>query len=119
MKTNDKQLILARDIGDFLIEKKAEDVILLDLRKANPYFCYFLIASANSNVQLKSLLRELMKKYGSQLPQKFSINSSEMDSGWIILDFIDVVVHLFLEDQRKYYNLERLWGDALQLNKTL
>lgn len=106
---------LAKEISGLLKDKKASDVVLLDLRRANPYFCYFLIASANSSVQLKFLVKEMMDSFSDQFPKNHSVRSEDLNSGWVILDFIDVVVHLFLEEQRSYYNLERLWGDALSI----
>ncbi|MCB1172940.1 MAG: ribosome silencing factor [Leptospiraceae bacterium] len=108
-------LALSRQIADLLDQKKATNIQLLDLRKANPYFCTFLIASLNSQLQLKTMVREIQKQFGQFLPQKSGLRPQDLDSGWVVLDFIDLVVHLFLDEQRQYYNLERLWGDAPRL----
>ncbi len=106
-------LDLAKAVYRHLDEKKARDIKILNLEKVNPYFCYFVIASADSSVQLKAYTRDLRKLYGHLMPKKGS-NPQEDDvsSGWVVLDFFDVVVHLFLKEERSYYNLERLWGDA-------
>ncbi len=104
---------LAKDIFAFLEDKKASDVVLMDLEKVNPYFSIFLIATANSQVQLKSLVRDITKKYHEALPTKTGgMRPDDVASGWVIIDFIDVVVHLFIAEQREFYNLERLWGDG-------
>jgi ribosome-associated protein len=108
-----ESLDLSRSIYKILDDKKAKDIKILDLDKVNPYFCYFVIASTDSPVQLKAFARELRKNFGHLMARKGS-NPQEDDvaSGWVVLDFFDVIVHLFLKEERSYYNLERLWGDA-------
>ena len=116
---------LALQICSFLGEKKAQRIVLLDLHKINPYFNYFLIASTNSVLHLSSLAQEINKcfakssKNAKSSPKKSYISPERQNlplrdshSGWVILDLVDIVVHLFLEEQRSFYNLERLWGDA-------
>lgn len=110
---------LAQDIYHFLEDKKATDIVLLDLEEVNPYFSIFLIATANSQVQLKSLVRDVHKNFGDELPQKIGgMRQDDVASGWVIIDFIDVVVHLFTGEQRAFYNLERLWGDSRILERS-
>ena len=100
-------------ICDFLEQKKALNVLLFDLHQSNPYFHYFLIASANSTPHLDALLNDLQKNFSKELGHTMSSKlNSDSQSGWVILDMIDIVIHLFLEEQRHFYNLERLWGDA-------
>lgn len=108
---NKKTRKLTEEIILFLEDKKIADILLLNLEKVNPYFCFFIIASANSSIQLRSVSRELFKKFSIFL-DKNNNPLAEADSGWVIYDFIDIVVHLFLPETRKYYNLEKLWGDA-------
>ncbi len=103
---------LCAELVASLQDKKAKDIVLLDLRKVNPYFDYFVIASAGSRMQLKSMARDMQKKFSNLARKNSSISADDVESGWMVVDFIDVVVHLFLEEQRAYYNLERLWGDA-------
>lgn len=102
---------LSENLVRFLEDKKLKDIKLINLEKVNPYFCFFIIATANSTLQLKTVSREIYKNFYQYIAQKKSISNDE-ESGWIILDFIDIVLHLFLEEQRIYYNLEKLWGDA-------
>ena len=111
-RQNQEILDLSLEIYDFLEEKKAENLQLMRLVRVNPYFNYFLIATATSKIHLKALVRDLKKKYGDRLPQKTVLREDDAESGWVVLDFIDLVLHLFLEEERGYYNLERLWGDA-------
>ncbi|MEQ9364827.1 MAG: ribosome silencing factor [Leptospirales bacterium] len=110
---------LARDVFDFLEEKKASNVVLMDLEEVNPYFSVFLIATANSQVQLKSLVRDISRKFSADLPTKTGgMRPDDVASGWVIIDFIDVVVHLFIAEQREFYNLERLWGDGVVVQRS-
>ncbi|MCR9140650.1 MAG: ribosome silencing factor [bacterium] len=110
---------LAQKLFVFLEDKKASDVVLMDLEHVNPYFSIFLIATANSQVQLKSLVRDITKKFGSALPTKTGgMRPDDVASGWVIIDFIDVVVHLFIKEQRDFYNLERLWGDGVVVQRS-
>lgn len=112
-RTEDPGLALGNRLFDFLDSKKATNPLLLDLTQVNPYFRCFLIATANSEVHLKSLVRETLKEYGSELPRGgITTRPDEAESGWVIVDFIDVVVHLFTPAVREFYNLERLWGDG-------
>jgi len=109
---------LAYDIFELLDQKKAADLLLLDLSRVNAYFHYFLLASATSEVHLKSLLREILKNFSQYMPSGGGFRPRDAESGWIIVDFIDLVVHLFLDEQRGFYNLERLWGDAEILRRS-
>lgn len=103
---------LCARLVESLKDKKAKDIAVMDLRQVNPYFDYFVLASAGSRMQLKSLARDIQKNYPDLERKNSSMSADDVESGWMVLDFIDVVVHLFLEEQRSYYNLERLWGDA-------
>lgn len=108
----DASLELAEELYKYLDEKKAENLVLMDLSAVNSYFGYFLIATAASGLHMRTMMREIRKLFGSKIPQKGSRTPDDAESGWVIVDFVDVVVHIFLRDQRKFYNLERLWGDA-------
>ncbi len=101
------------EISKVLEEKKAENIIILDLQKVQSYIDLFIIASANSIPHLVALSNEMYKSFGKEIygtSQKPS--NEESYSGWVVIDMIDILIHLFIEDQRKFYNLERLWGDA-------
>lgn len=96
----------------FFDEKKAEELLAIDLERVNPYFSIFVIATVGSSVQLKSIVREFMRRFSAAIPNGVTLRPEDYDSGWVVLDLIDVIVHVFLPEQRKYYNLERLWGDG-------
>ncbi|MEE2975672.1 MAG: ribosome silencing factor [Thermodesulfobacteriota bacterium] len=94
-----------------LIERKAENVVVLDINKVSSIADYFIIASADSERGVKSLVDFVSKK----IKERFgNIGKIEGVSGgrWIVIDFGDVIVHVFHKDTREYFNLESLWDDA-------
>ncbi len=110
---------LGERIYALLDSRKAQDLLLLDLTEVNPYFRTFLIATATSQVHLKALVRDVLREFGPELPKTGpSTRPDEAESGWVIVDFIDVVAHLFVKELREFYNLERLWGDGRILKQS-
>ena len=93
------------------IDKKAIDVVVLDVQGLSSVADYFLVCSGRSTPHVKSIsdaIREELKEEGSRPLHA----EGQADSGWLLLDYGDVLMHVFLEDTRAYYALERLWGDA-------
>jgi ribosome-associated protein len=93
-----------------ILEKKGEDVAVFDMRGFTPFVDYQIVASAASAIQAKVLLDGIVanvKKSG------FKLRSVEGDSGsgWVLIDFWDLVIHIFRPELRQYYNLEALWAD--------
>ena len=112
-KSDESVHLLIRDIHNFLTDRKVKDIVILDLCEVHSYFKFFIIGTAMSTLHLSSTVRQMQKNFADRLPQKHSgYRSDDIESGWVIIDFADPLVHLFLEDERQYYNLERLWGDA-------
>jgi len=98
-------------VVDIVEDKKAEDITLLDLRPDVIIADFFVLANGNSERHLRAIaedIRQEIKEKFQKIP--FSIDG-EASSGWIVLDYGDIVVHLFAEDQREYYDLQRLWGE--------
>jgi ribosome-associated protein len=105
-------LELARYIVDVVEDKKAEDIILLDLRPDAIIADFFIVCNGNSERQLRALadnVRESVKENYNKLP--FSVEGAT-ESGWVLMDYGDIIVHLFLEEKRRYYDLEGLWRSA-------
>jgi ribosome-associated protein len=105
-------LDLARHIVGIVEDKKAEDIVLLDLRPDTIIADFFIICNGNSDRQIKALVdhvRTGVKETYSKLP--FSVEGAA-ESGWVLMDYGDVVVHLFLDEKRAYYDLEGLWREA-------
>jgi len=91
-------------------EKKADDIVVLDLRGLTDVTDFFVIASVGER-QGKAVAEEIMKEMKEAGRKRFGVEGSVRD-GWLLLDYVDVVVHLFEPDAREYYDLENLWGDA-------
>jgi ribosome-associated protein len=94
-----------------LLEMKAEKIVLLDLRGIAEFADYFIICTGNSDVQVRAIADALTErgKADGQRP----LNTEGYDQRkWILVDFVDVVVHVMQPDEREFYALERLWGDA-------
>jgi ribosome-associated protein len=92
-------------------DKKAEDIMLLDLRPDAVIADFFVIANGNSDRQLRALVenvREAVKTTCTRLP--FAVEGTS-ESGWVLMDYGDVIIHLFLEEKRNYYDLEGLWRE--------
>ncbi len=101
-------------ITDLIKSKKGYDIKILDLRKLSSIADYFVICSADSDRQVKAIADEIDKKLSEQGIKSFHKEGYEA-LNWILLDYFDVVVHIFKVESRLYYNLERLWGDAPQI----
>ncbi len=93
----------------------AEDVVVLDLRGISPVTDYFVIATGTSNRQLRAVCDEIAAhgKAGGQPVWRVAGRNS---ADWIVLDFVDVVVHLFEQSLRAYYDLELIWGEAPRID---
>jgi ribosome-associated protein len=103
---------LVGEIARYAVEKKAGDVVELDLRGVLDYADYFLVCSGNTNRQTKAIhdgIFEGLKRTHGTLPRKVEgLGRAE----WILMDYLDVVVHIFTPATRAYYRLEQLWGEA-------
>jgi ribosome-associated protein len=103
---------LVREIARLAADKKASDVVELDLRGVLGYTDYFLICSGNTSRQTKAIhdgILEGLKHGHSTIPQRVEGASR---AEWILMDYLDVVVHIFTPEMRAYYHLEELWGEA-------
>jgi ribosome-associated protein len=101
----------ARLCAEFAADRRAEDTIILDLRELSAVADFFVVASASADVQLRAIadrICEGLDESGERVWHKEGYENGE----WIVLDFVDVVCHLFLKEKREFYQLERLWGDA-------
>jgi ribosome-associated protein len=108
----ERALALARAIVAGLEEKKGEDILLLDLVGVCAFTDFFIIASGSSDRMLKALLEEVERKAKSELGYRAMGVEGDAESGWILVDFGDVVVHLFSPPVRAYYQLEELWNEG-------
>ncbi len=106
-----KPIELAQAIAAILDEHKARDIVILDIEHLTSIADYFIIASARSTLAVKALSDQLDDKLGEK-----GVNPLRRDGAregrWIVLDYSSVIVHLFHDDEREFYNIERLWTDG-------
>lgn len=101
---------LASAIAKLSLTKKAANVVIMDLRKLTSMTDFFVICSADSETQIKAIADAVLEG-----TEKKGVSPWHKESGspnWVLLDYSDVVLHIFHKHARSYYNLEKLWGDA-------
>ena len=92
---------------------KGEDVQLLDLREIENTVCdYFIVCSGSSNTQVKAISGSIQKVVSKSLKDKPWHIEGEVNSEWVLMDYVNVVVHVFQKHIREFYDIESLWGDA-------
>lgn len=105
--------ILAELVIKGMQERKASDIVVIDLKSLkNAVSDYFVISSANSDTQLDAIARSVEEEVFKTAQQHPWQSEGRTNKEWILLDYVDVVVHIFLKDKREFYALEELWGDA-------
>ena len=102
---------LARTLADLTLTKKAEDVKILDLRKLTTITDFFVICTAFSDTQVKAVADAVIEG-AKELDERVWHKEGMAMKSWVLLDYVDVVVHIFLKETRNFYGLEKLWGDA-------
>ena len=107
---------LARACGRFADEKQASEVTILDLRGLSQLCDFFVICTAGSEPHLKAIREHALRSLTDQHAVKTNHRDGVAESQWIVLDFIDVIVHIFHQDRREFYALEDLWADAPRLD---
>lgn len=102
---------LADSIAAAASDKKAQDIVILDMDGVSLVTDYFIIASANSSTQVKAIADNIEEKLAEQ-GTKLLHREGYREGRWILLDYGSCIAHVFVEEDRRFYNLERLWGDA-------
>lgn len=94
-------------------EKKASDIVVMDLREVkNAIADFFVICSGNSDTQLDAIADSIDEQVSKELHQNPWHQEGKNTKEWMLIDYVDVVAHIFKKDKRQYYSLEDLWGDA-------
>jgi ribosome-associated protein len=101
-----------KQIVDAALDKKAEDVLVLDLRGLCQFTDYFVICHGSSSRQTSAIADAIEERLFEESHRKPKHVEGRRVADWILMDFIDVVVHVFVDEKREFYGLERLWGDA-------
>jgi ribosome-associated protein len=93
-------------------EKQADDIIVLDMSETFPITDYFVIMSAGNPRKLKSIARNIEDKLAKEAKLKPYLREGTEETGWMLLDYIDFIIHIFGTEERDFYRLEQLWQDA-------
>ncbi len=93
-----------------ILNKKGEEIAVFDMRGFTPFMDFSILATAGSAIQAKVLMESVIEEVKKTGTRVRSIEG-DIDSGWVLIDFWDLVVHIFRPELRKYYNLDGLWAD--------
>lgn len=104
-----KLALLCRELAD---NKKAEDIVVLDLRKLSSITDYFVIAGATSEPHMRAVADEITDKLREEHGIRPRVVDGKLSTAWLVMDYFDVIVHVMRADVRERYDLEGLWGDA-------
>src|SRR6188768_4546557 len=105
---------LCRDLAE---NKKAEHIVVLDVRKVSTITDYFVIATGSSEPHLRAIMNEITDTLREDYDLRPRAVDGDLRTPWQVLDFFDVIVHVMREDVRQKYDLESLWGDAPLLKR--
>ena len=111
LERDPEQVKILQTITEAIFEKKGIDVKLLDLRGITTIADYFLLCSGESDVQVKAIADNIDKRLSEEGVKIWKQEGFKALS-WVLIDLSDIVVHVFRNESRHFYNLERLWGDA-------
>ena len=112
-KKKSETKILAGYVAEGLADKKGVNIVILDFKDVdNAVTDYFVICHGTSRPQVEALAESVREKVGKKLGIKPWHHEGFENAEWILLDYVDVVVHIFRQEAREFYQLEKLWGDA-------
>jgi|TARA_B110000263_G_C15306894_1_gene510903 ribosome-associated protein len=111
-KQNDSNILITQIISG-IEEVKGEKINLLDLREIENTVCnYFIVCNGASNTHVSAIVNSIQKTVSKSIKEKPYRTEGLDNAEWVLMDYIDIVVHVFQKNIREYYNLESLWGDA-------
>jgi ribosome-associated protein len=103
--------VLAIRSADLMLEKKAKGITIMDVRGLTSVTDFFVLCTGESDVQIKAIVDHVNESLGMDKTKPYHIEGYDQLS-WVLIDYVDVVAHVFLPEIRDYYGLERLWADA-------
>ncbi len=102
---------IARLVARAALSRKAEDILILDLRELSDITDWFVICSGDADVQVRAIADQILESLRTEGAKEWHVEGYA-HGRWILIDYVEVVVHIFLQEVRGYYGLEDLWGDA-------
>ncbi len=103
---------LAQHCRELADNRKAENIVVLDLRKVSSITDYFVIATGTSEPHLRAIVDEITEGLAEDCSLRPRARDGALETSWIVLDYFDVIVHIMRADVREHYDLEGLWGDV-------
>ena len=103
---------LARLVINAALEKKASNIAVMEMREVSGVADYFIVCTGGSELQIRAICDEVRQQVKEQIHETPWHKEGETHYSWVVLDYVDVVVHVMDSEKRAYYQLERLWGDA-------
>ncbi len=110
-------LKFTQDVATYLSSKKAEDILIIDVREKTALCDYFVIASGRNTTQVKALCENLEEQFSKQEGIEPRRTEGVKDGRWGVLDYGDVIVHIFNDESRLFYHLERLWDEGANVTR--
>ena len=112
METEKNTLDIVKAAAAAAMSRRAQDGVILDLRELDGFTDFFAIFSGVSDIQIEGISQAVLEELETNWEQRPWHQEGERKADWILLDYVDFVVHVFLAERRTYYNLERLWAEA-------
>ena len=113
--TENNTLAMVKAAAAAAIGRRAQDGVILDLRELDGFTDYFAIFSGASDIQVEGISEAVVEELEQNWQQRPWHREGARKADWILLDYVDFVVHIFLAERRDYYNLERLWAEAARV----
>lgn len=114
-KSKDNAQKLLEAIIDGIEDKKGEDIVTLNLKGIkNAMSDYFVICQASNKIQVEAIVRSIEEKVYKKVKEDPRTVEGKQNAEWVLLDYFNVIVHVFLTDKRDFYGLENLWADAVE-----
>lgn len=104
--------VLAAHAVDAMLDKKAREITVIDMRQVSGVADYFVICTGDSDLQIKAVADAIRERIREQCDERPWHTEGTNHRQWVLLDYVDVVAHIFSREKRQFYDLERLWGDA-------
>lgn len=118
-RTDEESRQLALAIAQAADDRKGSDIVLLRVADVSYLADYFVIITGFSNVQVRAIARSIEEKVETEWQQRPLRIEGQTDGNWVLIDYGDVIAHIFLPKEREFYNLEAFWGHAEQINFSL
>ena len=112
MENGKNTLDIVKAAASAAMSRRAQDGVILDLRELDGFTDFFAIFSGVSDIQVEGISQAVLEELENNWAQKPWHQEGARKSDWILLDYVDFVIHVFLAERRAYYNLERLWAEA-------